>query len=432
MKKKLPFYSIFIFLLFIIIYSCGKRNDLFSASDSLEIDNIDLESAKIFFSKGATLNPQSYNSLFASQDKILQAEGSAPKKHYFFRPAPLWKESFGVTSYDGTSLLVVPTKENALKEGSIKIRRFYIFTQKSNAISDGKIVEFLGKNYSLDENVKTLIANYKNTTVANLTGALFTYDLNYFQLSGERYINGKRTGEASHLENMIKANTSGGVKTTLDYCSSCDPGVCYALYWCWTTNGRFDDCIFTGYSDGCYSTPWTGGGTPGGSSGYDSSSNYSGGGGGPYGGNGPTPVNQRTPKEIFDEADSNPDNTLLSIIDATNTSTASGNREQDYKWIFVKNKSNFWHGTSTERGVHKWINDRFEWVSLTHQSTSIVGTIIGVTIDVSLNSSTPVILNPRSAYMELNYHQKMSILYNNSPMSTENDFTATSDVWNVH
>lgn len=249
-----------------------------------------LEAAKIFYAKGAYLNSATYNELFTNSTDIgkLSTETIA-KKHIFYKLKPLWKDAFELKAHDGSELIIVPTKENKLVEKTINIKRFFIFTKKGGSVVDGKIVEFLGHDYPLEDKLKELLANYNSSRVGDLTGAIFIYDLNYFLLKGELVKQGQRTGEASKLTNMEKAAKSTNLKTN-DYCSSCEPNICYELSWCWYANGKLNDCTFTGYSDGCYlSPPSTGGG--GGTSGYDSSSGYQSGGGAPYAGNpSPPPV----------------------------------------------------------------------------------------------------------------------------------------------
>jgi hypothetical protein len=137
-----------------------------------------------------------------------------------------------------------------------------------------------------------IIANYKNSKVLDLTGAIFEYDLNYFFLNGEKVEQGKRTGQFSKLRNLNKARTQSNLKTNDFESGPLDPNVCYELYWCSYVDGVLVNATFIGYSNACY--------VGGNDSGYDSASAYQG-GGGPYSGNDAPPDYAITSDVTFSE-----------------------------------------------------------------------------------------------------------------------------------
>jgi len=128
-----------------------------------------------------------------------------------------------------------------------------------------------------------IIANYKNSKVLDLTGAIFEYDLNYFRLGSEVIKQGKRTGVTASLHNLPIAATNVSGKVAMGYYDTGLPDAngCSKLWYC---EGDSDGitCYNQGYlTSNCDpSNP-----NPTGSdSGYDSSGAYQS-GGGPYAGN---------------------------------------------------------------------------------------------------------------------------------------------------
>jgi len=148
--------------------------------------------------------------------------------------------------------------------------------------------------YPLKDKMNDIIANYKNSKVLDLTGAIFEYDLNYFFLNGEKVEQGKRTGQFFKFNNLSKARTQSNLKTNGFETGPMDPNVCYELYWCTYVDGVLVNATFIGYSNACY------GATGGSDSGYDSSSAYQG-GGGPYSGNDAPPDYAITSDVTFSE-----------------------------------------------------------------------------------------------------------------------------------
>jgi len=133
-----------------------------------------------------------------------------------------------------------------------------------------------------------IIANYKNSKVLDLTGAIFEYNLNYFRLTTEVIKQGKRTGVTASLHYLPLKQTNVSGKVAMGYYDTGLPDAngCQKLWYC------------EGYSDGitCYNQGYlTSNCDPsnpnptGSDSGYDSSGAYQS-GGGSYAGNPPPPA----------------------------------------------------------------------------------------------------------------------------------------------
>lgn len=143
-----------------------------------------------------------------------------------------------------------------------------------------------------------IIANYKNSKVLDLTGAIFEYDLNYFRLSAEVIKQGKRTGLTTNFHYLPIAQTNVSGKVAMGYYDTGAPDAngCSTLSYCegYYSNGEAGvNCNnLGGYSpSNCNpSNPNPNNPNPTGSdSGYDSSGAYQS-GSGSYAGN-PAPPN---------------------------------------------------------------------------------------------------------------------------------------------
>ncbi|MFC4209568.1 hypothetical protein ACFOWA_00155 [Pedobacter lithocola] len=284
MKKKLTLFLSSLLFLTLIIVSCRKEFTLFE--DKKIPDRFELEAAKIFYAKGATLTPTTYKELWMNKARLID---SATQKRFepFIKLAPQWKKSYTLLNSNGETLIVVPTIERELDGKSFQIRRFFIFTKKDNAIVSGRIVEFLGMNYSLKDKINEIISEYQSNQISDLTGAIFEYDLNYFKLSGQMVNGGRKTGQGALLYNLPTAITSinklsstGPIKSSgwYDTGPAGDNG-CRKLWFCQQDNqGIGVTCFNQGYLSGSCDLPPSSGSD----SGYDSSNNTGGGG---YGGN---------------------------------------------------------------------------------------------------------------------------------------------------
>jgi len=235
-------------------------------------------------------------------------------------------------------------------------------------------VEFLGLNYPLKDKMNDLIANYKNSSVLDLTGAIFEYDLNYFFLNGEKIVQGKRTGQFSKFNNLGKAITQSNIKTNDFSSGPMDPNVCYELYWSTYENGVMTSATFIGYSDGCY------GATGGSVSGYDSASAYQG-GGGPYSGNdAPPPIITNNVQ----------DTCLKNMVNAAINRNIQYNLKESMNGIFGGKQTNFNLdfidgplATQTD-GVTDVLNSTGNYNTTEQRYTEL----LSMSVRITLNSST--------------------------------------------
>jgi hypothetical protein len=178
----------------------------------------------------------------------------------------------------------------------------FIFIKKGGSVVDGKIAEFLGLNYPLKNKMNDIIANYKNSSVLDLTGAIFEYDLNYFRLSSEVIKQGKRTGVTASLHNLPIAETNVSGKVAMGYYDTGAPDAngCQKLWYCeGYSNG--DGYGITCYNQGYLNSNCNAGELPpntGSDSSYDSSGSQMG-GGSPYGGNSAPPYTAPSTNEEF-------------------------------------------------------------------------------------------------------------------------------------
>ncbi len=147
-----------------------------------------------------------------------------------------------------------------------------------------------------------IIANYKNSSVLDLTGAIFEYDLNYFRLSAEVIKQGKRTGLTASFHYLPIAQTNVSGKVAMGYYDTGAPDAngCSTLSYCegYYSNGEAGvNCTNLGYStSNCNPSNPNPTGTS--DSGYDSSGAYHS-GGSPYGGNSAPPYTAPSTNEEF-------------------------------------------------------------------------------------------------------------------------------------
>jgi hypothetical protein len=89
----------------------------------------------------------------------------------------------------------------------------------------------------------------------------------------------------------------------------------------------------------------------------------------------------------------------------TGSETSATTRSRAYHWKIYGGLT--WHIKSHEVGEHEYSNteNKWNWVSLTHSSTSFVGFWAGGTITCTLNTAVPSVY-PQYAGMDLNYNIK--------------------------
>lgn len=121
---------------------------------------------------------------------------------------PRWDGSWTEQSTSGERLLVVPARERRVNNKDIKIRRVFIFNASGGVVSDGRIVEFLGMKYDVDENLRFLVRNYDRSTIAEFNGGVMQYDVNYRPLENVTYKGGRKVESATtEVVTQIGAST---------------------------------------------------------------------------------------------------------------------------------------------------------------------------------------------------------------------------------
>lgn len=127
--------------------------------------------------------------------------------------SPIWDDSWLELSTSGKELLVVPAKENKVNNTRVTIRRVFIFDASEGTISDGRIVELIGHDYNVWENLIFLVKNYDRDVIDNFNGGIIQYDVNYRQLASAVYQEGSRlensttkivTVSGTELKEMMK------------------------------------------------------------------------------------------------------------------------------------------------------------------------------------------------------------------------------------
>ncbi len=104
--------------------------------------------------------------------------------------SPIWKDSW--VSENDRSLLIVPAPEHNVNNPNFSIRRFLIFRVSGNKVVDGRIVEFLGEKYNVNDNIDLLVKQYDSTNIPNFNGAVLQYDVNYNFITSAHYSNGMK------------------------------------------------------------------------------------------------------------------------------------------------------------------------------------------------------------------------------------------------
>ena len=122
-----------------------------------------------------------------------------------------------------------------------------------------------------------------------------------------------------------------------------------------------------------------------------------------------------------------PDDATVAI---TLNSETQNSRVKYYDWTFYKQFFNLWKFVSHEKGVHVKDNGFWKWESLTHESISRVGTVLGGTITCTLNSAQSS-HTLAFATMTLNYSITASLICAGSPLSWSNDYTS-SKMFNIN
>ena len=207
---------------------------------------------------------------------------------------PHWNDAWMVKATDSSSLLIVSASDKYVRSGDISIRRLFVFKTAGGSVTDGKIVELVGKKYNVKKNTDFLLKNYNQDHIDKFNGGIFQYDINYRSISNATFENGQRSNKFSHIMTLpgkSKVN-QGKPKMTLSG-ESCAPVTPTFVNW---PLNLTDDCEVTvlhtvsyNTSTGCaisetytmlaYSCPVDdGSGSGSGSSGDPGDPNFGGGG----------------------------------------------------------------------------------------------------------------------------------------------------------
>jgi hypothetical protein len=117
--------------------------------------------------------------------------------------------------------------------------------------------------------------------------------------------------------------------------------------------------------------------------------------------------------------------TSVSEIESSTTENETPTtRDRKYNWVIFKQNWNLFKFVSHEKGVHIKVNNVWKWESLTHNTITRTGGIIGGSVACSLIDATPT-LGLYNASMTLDYHIEANAICKGSPLSFGNDFTST-------
>ena len=115
-------------------------------------------------------------------------------------------------------------------------------------------------------------------------------------------------------------------------------------------------------------------------------------------------------------------------------STDVAKRNYRYSWVFYKSTLPIpyfqWYFTSTEKGVHKYVTDHWEFETLEHQGQARTGTVLGGTFTLNMISAIPTV-GTYNAIMELNFTTTASFVCSGSPISIDSQPITARGLWNV-
>lgn len=149
----------------LLLFTC--RKDINNIVTGHEISETALEAAKIYHSINAKILPT--------------------KSKKFIKVKPLWNDAWSLGSY-----LVVPTRENYIENKSFSVRRVFLFSLRNSRVVECQIIEFVGKDYDVTENLDYLIKNNNNSQLSGFNGGIVRYDINYFKKSSAVFSDGKK------------------------------------------------------------------------------------------------------------------------------------------------------------------------------------------------------------------------------------------------
>ncbi|MDR6570728.1 hypothetical protein [Chitinophaga ginsengisegetis] len=184
----------------LIIFACRKEinNALHNRS---EPPSVMLEAAKIWYLQHVSTETSKQNG----------------------RLSPHWNDTWTVETTDNKTLMIVPASEHYVKDRSFNIRRFFIFTPDGRTIGDGRIVEFVGRNYNVDEDIDSLIKNYNQASIPGFSGSILQYDVNYSPLANSAYLQGYKQTDPNKVALFRSQRGKPPAETSVVMAKSCTP-----------------------------------------------------------------------------------------------------------------------------------------------------------------------------------------------------------------
>ncbi len=175
MKKKSLSLLTLVCALCLALFACRKEIGQLVNADTPNVSASKLEAAKIF------------NAKFIAQH--ISENAKIPG---FVILAPQWDQAWTVkNATGGTEYIAVPTVENHVDQLNTAIRRVFLFEINGSNVLNAQIVEFIGLNYNLDNNLDFLIQNNNGRSISGFNGAIVHYDLSYHWTGGNVYEDGK-------------------------------------------------------------------------------------------------------------------------------------------------------------------------------------------------------------------------------------------------
>jgi hypothetical protein len=175
MKKQTLSLITVLFSLCLLVFACRREINNLVKNDQPNISAGLLESAKIF------------------NDKVVAENAAVNSKiEGFITLKPLWNDSWTVDGSNGLKFIAVPTIENHVSNRSVSVRRLFVFEASKNEITSGRIIEFIGLNYPVNQELETLVKSVHNVFIAGFDGAIVQYDLNYRRVEGALYEKGNK------------------------------------------------------------------------------------------------------------------------------------------------------------------------------------------------------------------------------------------------
>ena len=192
----------------LFLFACRKNIDNY-LHDRENVPSQQIESAKIW-------------RLQHLENRLFKTSGS------YGLLKPQWADAYSLRSSSGKEILVVPAPEKYVGNKEFTIRRFFVFSSSSSNVDDGKIIEFIGRNYNVSDHIDKLLKNYESQRLEGFNGGILTYDINYRLISGVHFANGKKQTSRVKIENFssmamttTKANSQlKSTATTSGLCGS--------------------------------------------------------------------------------------------------------------------------------------------------------------------------------------------------------------------